>query len=143
MTYLYRQASTLEKQAIFELYRVVMSDYISQIWGWNEDWQTNDFSTHFNPEEITLVYKENELVAYSHIEIKNEQLYLRMIAIHPDQQRNGIGTKLLESLIASAKEQSKSIALEVFKINTQAKRLYEKYGFNVEGETDASYIMSL
>lgn len=143
MTYLYRQASTLDKQAIFELYRVVMSDYISQIWGWNEDWQTNDFSTHFNPEGITLVYKESELVAYSHIEIKNEQLYLRMIAIHPDQQRNGIGTKLLESLIASAKEQSKSIALEVFKINTEAKRLYEKYGFNVEGETAASYIMSL
>jgi len=128
---------------IFELYRVVMSDYISQIWGWNEDWQINDFSTHFNPEGITLVYKENELVAYSHIEIKNEQLYLRMIAVHPDQQRNGIGTKLLESLSATAKEQSKSIALEVFKINTEAKCLYEKYGFNVEGETDASYIMSL
>jgi len=58
-------------------------------------------------------------------------------------QRKGIGRKLLESFISSAKEQSKSVGLEVFKINTEAKRFYEGHGFKVEGETLNSYIMNL
>ncbi|MGZ4970804.1 MAG: GNAT family N-acetyltransferase [Methylobacter sp.] len=143
MTYSYRKASRTEKEAIFELYRVVMSAYMSTIWDWNETWQENDFATHFNPEGITLVYKANELVGYSHVENNNDQLYLRMIAIHPNYQRKGIGRKLLESFISSGKEQSKSVGLEVFKLNTEAKRFYEGHGFKVEGETLNSYIMSL
>jgi len=143
VTYSYRKASRIEKEAIFELYRVVMSGYISEIWGWNEEWQENDFATHFNPEGVTLVYKENELVGYSHIENNNDQLFLRMIAIHPNHQRQGIGKTLLESFISSGKEQSKSLSLEAFKINTEAKRFYERHGFNVEGETLNSYVMRL
>jgi len=39
MTYSYRKASRTEKEVVFELYRVVISAYISTIWGWNEAWQ--------------------------------------------------------------------------------------------------------
>lgn len=118
-----------------------MRSYVSEIWGWNEQWQENDFSAHFDPKDITLVHKERELVGYSHVENRNDQLFLRMIVVHPHHQRKGIGRKLLESVITSGKEQSKRIGLEVFKINTEAKKFYERYGFNVEGKTPSSYVM--
>lgn len=143
MTYSCRKATRLEKETIFELYRLVMSDYISKIWGWDENWQRNDFAKHFNPEGITVVYKENNLVGYCHIESINDQLFIRMIVIHPKHQRKGIGGKLLDSVISSGKEQSKSISLEVFKINIEAKEFYEKHSFNVDVETPNSYIMRL
>lgn len=142
MTYSYRKAEQTERDALFKLYCLVMRGYLSEIWGWDERWQENDFSTHFDPKGITLVHKEHELVGYSHVENRGDQLFIRMIVVHPHHQRKGIGSKLLESAIASGKEQSKSIGLEVFKINGEAKKFYERYGFNVESETTSSYVMS-
>ena len=99
-----------------------MRGCISEIWGWNDQWQENDFSTHFNPNGITLVHEERELVGYSHVENRGDQLFIRMIVVHPHHQRKAIGSRLLESAVASGKEQSKRIGLEVFKINDEAKR---------------------
>ncbi len=118
-----------------------MRGYISELWGWDDQWQENDFSAHFDPKCITLVHKKRELVGYSHVENRDGQLYIRMIIVHPHHQRRGIGSKLLETVIALGKEQSKRIGLEVFKINDDAKKFHEKHGFNVEGETPSSYVM--
>ena len=120
-----------------------MRGFISEIWGWDEQWQRNDFSAHFDPQGITLAHHEHALVGYSHVENQGGQLYIRMIVVHPRYQRKGIGSKLLESVIAAGEEQSKGIGLEVFKINHEAKKFYERYGFNVEDETSSSYVMCL
>lgn len=119
-----------------------MRDSISRIWGWDEQWQEKDFAAHFDPESIMLVYKEEELVGYSHVEDQGVQLYIRMLIVHPHYQGKGIGSKMLASVISSGRRQCKNIGLEVFKINNKAKEFYERYGFNVEGETPSSYIMS-
>lgn len=119
-----------------------MRGFISEIWGWDEQWQENDFSAHFDPKDITLVHKERELVGYSHVENRDGQLFLRMIVVHPHHQRKGIGRKLLESVIASGDEQSKGVELEVFKINDRAKKFYERFGFSVECENTTSYVMA-
>ncbi len=120
-----------------------MRSYVSKIWGWDEQWQESDFSAHFDPKGITLVHNGRELVGYSHVENRGDQLFLRMIVVHPHHQRKGIGGKLLESVITLGKEQSKRIGLEVFKINNEAKKFYERYGFNIEGKTASSYVMGL
>jgi ribosomal protein S18 acetylase RimI-like enzyme len=143
VTYSYQKAEQTEKEAIFKLYCLVMRSYVSEIWGWDEAWQDEDFSTYFDPKRIMLVHKERELVGYSHVENRDGQLFIRMIVVHPHHQRKGIGRKLLESVITSGKEQSKRIGLEVFKINHEAKKFYERHGFNVEGETSSSYVMGL
>lgn len=143
MPYAYRKAEHTESDVIFKLYSLVMREYVSAIWGWDEQWQENDFSTHFDPKGITLTHKEQELAGYSQVENRNGQLFIRMLVVHPHHQRKGIGRTLLDSVIASGKEQSKSIGLEVFKINGGAKQFYEMHGFNVAGETSSSYVMSL
>lgn len=90
-----------------------------------------------------MVYEENELVGYSHVENNNGQLYLRMMVIHPIHQKKGIGKRLLGLFISVGKKQSKSLVLEVFKINIEAKIFYEKYGFSVVSKTPASYVLRL
>lgn len=120
-----------------------MRDYISAIWGWDDQWQENDFSSHFDSEGIILAHREQELTGYSHVENRDGNIFIRMIVVHPLHQRKGIGSNLLESVIAAGMEQSKGLRLEVFKINYEAKKFYEKYGFNVEDETSSSYVMGL
>lgn len=142
MTYTFRNAEESDREAIYQLYRLVMRGFISEIWGWDEQWQRSDFSTHFDSKGITLALKGHELVGYSHIENQDGQIFIRMIVVHPHHQRNGIGTKLLASVIAAAGKKSRNVGLEVFKINEVAKAFYEKHGFNVEGETPSSLIMA-
>lgn len=141
VTYSYRKAKESDREAIYQLYCLVMRGFISEIWGWDEQWQRTDFSTHFDPKGITLAFQEHELAGYSHIENQDSLIFIRMIVVHPHHQRNGIGTKLLASVIGSAGKQSKRVGLEVFKINEVAKALYERHGFNVEGESPSSLIM--
>lgn len=143
MTYSYRKAGRAEGDAIFKLYCLVMRRSVSQIWVWDERWQKNDFFTHFDPEGITLVCRGRELIGYSQVENRDQLLFLRMIVVHPHHQRKGIGARLLGSVINSGREQSRKIGLEVFKINDEAKKFYEGYGFSVEGDTAHSYIMGL
>jgi ribosomal protein S18 acetylase RimI-like enzyme len=143
VTYIFRKATEIENEAIYKMYCVVMKGFISEIWGWDEKWQKNDFSTHFNAKEITVVYQRNKLVGYCHVENNNNQLYLRMMVVHPNHQNKEIGTKLLNVFICSGKKQSKSLRLQVFKINIRAKEFYEKHGFVIESENPTSYVMKI
>jgi ribosomal protein S18 acetylase RimI-like enzyme len=120
-----------------------MHGYISEIWGWDEHWQENDFSAHFDSKGITLAYKERVLAGYSQVENQDEQIFIRMIVVHPHHQRKGIGSKLLASVITSGKKQCKIVRLKVFKINEEAKKFYEMHGFTVESEISSSFNMCL
>jgi putative acetyltransferase len=57
------------------------------------------------------------------------------IAVHPDRQRQGIGTALLGALVDLADNwlNLRRLELTVFVDNAPARRLYEKLGFEVEG----------
>lgn len=120
-----------------------MRPYITDIWGWDPKWQKNDFSTHFEPEHISLVIADNQAVGYCQIEDQGQQLLIRMLLLVPEYQRQGIGTRLLNNVIQSAKAQSKSIKLYVFKRNLSARAFYERHGFRIENETSNSFIMGL
>lgn len=142
MSYSYRKAEESDREAIYQLYCCMMHSLIAEIWGWDEKWQRKDFSAHFDPQEITLVYHEHVLVGYSHVQNLADRLFIRMIVVHPDHQKKGIGRTLLESVVTLANQQSKVVGLEVFKINREVKKIYERYGFSVEDETPHSYVMS-
>jgi ribosomal protein S18 acetylase RimI-like enzyme len=137
----FQQATKHDKAAIFDLYCQVMKEYIAEIWGWDQEWQENDFTKHFSPGNITVVREENKVIGYSQIEDQGNQLYIRMLLLLPNQQRKGIGSRLLNAVIEKANAQSKGIALQVFKVNERARRFYEYHGFQVQGETPSSFTM--
>lgn len=56
------------------------------------------------------------------------------IAIAPDHLARGVGTLLLTHMLAAAKEQYAAVVLSV-RANNPARRLYERMGFVVFGET--------
>lgn len=138
----FQKATNHDQGVIFDLYCRVMKEYITEIWGWDQEWQENDFKKHFNPENITVIREENRAIGYSQIEDQGSQLYIRMLLLLPNHQRKGIGSRLLNAATEKAKAQSKCIALQVFKINEQAKRFYEHHGFHMQGETPNSFTMA-
>ncbi len=135
----FQEATKQDEAVIFDLYARVMKEYITEIWGWDQKWQENDFRKHFNPENITVARVENTVIGYSQVEDRGNQLFIRMLLLLPKYQRKGIGTRLLSAVIekakAKAKAQSKDIALQVFKVNERARNFYTHHGFQVQGET--------
>ncbi|MCW9025212.1 MAG: GNAT family N-acetyltransferase [Gammaproteobacteria bacterium] len=141
--YFFHEAAKNEEAILFDLYTRVMKEYITEIWGWDQKWQENDFSKHFNPENITVVREKGTMIGYSQVEDQGNQLYIRMLLVLPKYQRKSIGASLLSAVIEKARAESKSIALQVFKVNRQAKSFYEHCGFQVQGNTPSSFIMGL
>lgn len=57
--------------------------------------------------------------------------------VHADFRRQGIGQKLLETVLLDSKRFGfKELRLEVYKSNIAAQRLYEKLGFKYTGQVD-------
>ena len=103
------------------------------------------FSTPWSRKSITdsflhgtkfFLYKEQgETVGYMGLSCVLDEGYVTNIAVLPDYRRNGIASALLEACIKYAAEKElKFISLEVRKSNSAAIKLYEKFGFKVEGE---------
>ncbi len=140
--YSFRRANPEEQAQLFELYRSVMGGYIEQIWGWDSQWQKNDFSEHFDPERVTVVLCEEQAVGYVQVENHSGEHYIRMLLLAPEHRKKGLGANLLKRVIAAASEQNRGVKLQVFKINAPAKRFYERHGFKVVGETPTSLEMA-
>jgi len=59
--------------------------------------------------------------------------YIRRVVIHPDYRRHGVARRLMQALIAFAREQNLSfLDLHVFEQNLPAIRLYKSLGFKEE-----------
>jgi len=138
-----RQAMEQDREQLFMLYGKVLREHITSIWGWDDIWQRNDFDGHFKPQQITIFTVENKIVGYMELEDRIDLIWLRMIAILPENQNKRIGSGAMIALIDRANHQEKDIGLQVFKINTDAQRFYTRLGFTIIEETATHFVMRL
>ncbi len=82
---------------------------------------------------------EGSLVGYLICSRYAHVWHVMNVAVDPAYQRRGIASALLESLFAQADRPGAEYTLEVRPSNTPAIRLYERYGFRVEGLRKAYY----
>ncbi len=118
-----------------------MQDYIKEIWGWDESWQINDFSKAFEFVTTLVIESDAKFVGYYQIEKGEHSDFLRMLIIKPNMRSAGIGRQILERIQKESYDKGKSIALRVFKQNSDAKRFYIKNGWNVIAEEKEFYLM--
>lgn len=77
---------------------------------------------------------QNDIIGFAGLKFLLDEAHITNIATRIDKRKNGVGSKLLESLINRAKEEaSVLITLEVNTENLPAINLYKKYGFEILG----------
>jgi len=137
-----RAATPEDASFLFQLQCATMKAYVVQTWGeWDETWQSRYFRERFDPASTQIVVVQGQDAGVLWVERCPTEFFLRSIAILPAFQRHGIGTWLIQSLIAEAHGQGLPVMLRVLKVNP-ARRLYERLGFHITGETDSHYLMS-
>jgi len=143
MIYTYSKAKDSDMEVLYKAFTTVMKEFIIDIWGWDEEWQLNDFINHYIADHIIVVKNNSHIVGYCQFEELSSHIFISMLIILPEHQSKGIGSKLILMLKKRSSDKAKSLQLNVFKINIKAKLFYEKQGFKVTDETDTSYVMEI
>jgi ribosomal protein S18 acetylase RimI-like enzyme len=64
-----------------------------------------------------------------------------MLCVVPEYQGKGVGNALLKAFIHNCSAKQQDVTLGVFKINTDARRFYERLGFEMMKVTSTHYRM--
>jgi len=127
---------------LYGLHATTMKDYVSQTWGnWDDAWQSQHFREHFDPSICKMIVLKGIDIGVIAVSRQTSEIFLSNIQLLPAYQNQGIGGQLIEMLIGEAAWKDIPITLQVLKVNP-ARKLYERLGFSVTGETETHYQMS-
>lgn len=98
----------------------------------SDPWSEQSFRDSLKMESALFLVaeEENEIAGYAGMYLILDEGDITNIAVFQKWKRRGVGTKLLNELLAEAKRRgAAAVTLEVRKGNTPAIALYEKTGF--------------
>ncbi len=126
---------------LWSLKRETMRTYVEQTWGkWDDDWQAERFRQNFRPDHVQVIVLDGHDAGLLHVVRSPEEIRLVNIQISPEFQNRGLGTEVMHRLLAEARREKLPLRLQVLKVNP-ARRLYERIGFTVAGETETHFQM--
>ena len=134
-----RKAQNYDLDLTFTIKRNALSEYLEQLWGWNQEAQYEFHQEHFNPNNFQIIEVSNSPIGYLETQQSKDFLFLSNLMILKEFQGKGIGKSILEDLL----KYNSCIELEVLKVNFLAKRFYEHSGFIVIEEKEDVFRMKL
>lgn len=145
MEYTFRDCTLEDFDFLFDLKKQNFKWYVDKIWGWIDDEQKkrleDDLKNHLSHKKIIIIEGKKAGVYASHI-TENGDFFINEISLLKEYQRKGIGKRILEKQLKQNREKKIRTILQVFKDNP-AKKLYEKLGFKIYGETQTHYLMEV
>jgi len=141
INYLLKPAAMGHYDFIYHVKKLTLKEHIEKIWGWDEEYQQNDFRECFIPEKNKIIVSENEDIGYLEINEEDNIVYIVELEILPEYQGRGIGSSIISDIVEYAGASQKRVRIGCFKINRGAKRVYERLGFKVIEETETHYIL--
>jgi GNAT superfamily N-acetyltransferase len=116
-----------------DLYFETMRGMIERLFGWDQAREERNFAGFFKVDEVRIITADGQDVGWIQEQVENRRINLGSFYVMPTMQGRGIGTKVLDILLARAADQSKAMTLAVVKINP-ARHFYEKRGFRFTHE---------
>jgi ribosomal protein S18 acetylase RimI-like enzyme len=102
--------------------------------------QSHHYRTHFASADFDIILVDGCPAGRLYVERRADELRLIEIALLPAFRGAGIGTRLLQELVAEAAAAGKPLQLHVEKFNP-ALRLYERLGFRRLGDCGVYWFM--
>lgn len=135
-----RASTETDASFVNNLTRVVMSEYVEATWHSAHERERYYQLNVFNQASTRII--QYGTVDIGRISVKEFSDHILFDEVHllPDYQRRGIGTVLLQELLAQAKDKQLPVRLMVLRANP-ARRLYERLGLTVYNEDHERYYM--
>ena len=122
------------------LYFETMRGMIERLFGWDQTREERNFAGFFKVDEVRIIIADGQDVGWIQEQVEDRTINLGSFYVTPAMQGRGIGTKVLDILLARAADQSIAMTLAVVKINP-ARYFYEKRGFRITHEDQHKFFM--
>ena len=96
---------------------------------WQFDLQRREYDWRFPDAAYYVVMVDQQPAGRIWVGTDNEQIRLLDIGLLPEFQNRGVGTALLQRLIAYSASERKALRHMIFVLNNNAERFYERLGF--------------
>lgn len=140
--YQLRNANENDYNFTFNLFKTVYKDYVIKFWNNRQvEFEKYFCDSLFKVEHMQIILHDDKEIGVLQLIKKEKELYIEEIQIDPNNQSKGIGTEIINDIKKAAFQSNFSVGLMVLKLNNRARKLYEKLGFKVVGETESHYVM--
>jgi ribosomal protein S18 acetylase RimI-like enzyme len=132
-----RPATPADAEFCYRLHKAAMGEYITAIWGWDEQVQRAFQERAFNPHRWQIITAGQADIGMLDVDYRPGEIYLARIEIHPGHQGQGIGTRIISALVEEAERKGQQLVLDVLTVNRRAQALYRRLGLTeVTGHGD-------
>jgi ribosomal protein S18 acetylase RimI-like enzyme len=146
-----RSVTPEDEDILLKIYASTREEEMQQAVGWSREqkeiflrWQMemqrNDYEKRFPKADYQIILFAGEPAGRLWVGRTPEQIRLLDIAILPEFQNRKIGTYLLRKLIEESEATGIPLRHMIFKLNTAARRFYERLGFRLI-EDDRMYLL--
>lgn len=133
-----RSARADEVEWLYSLHRAAFEARVVELFGpWDEVAQRAMWANRNPANTIEVVIVDGRRVGAVHTRVE-DTFEVDLIEVHPDQQSAGIGGAVLRRLIARAGDLDVTLRTH---LGSPALRLYERVGFEVEGESETHHLL--
>ena len=98
-----RSATVLDRERLYDIHREALGPYIEQTWGWDEDWQDENFRKTYDITGLSVIQCDGREVGFMQVSRARDATVLQNIEIEPAYQGRGIGTMLVRALVEDAR----------------------------------------
>lgn len=120
----------------FAVTEAAMRGYVEQTWGaWQHDVQFDNHAKSFNPATHQVISVGGAAAGLIAVATTASHVQLEKLYLLPAFRNHGIGSQVLQSVLARAAAQRKPVRLRVLAVNTAAQRFYARHGFVVTDTT--------
>lgn len=137
-----RPVVAADRDFLFDMHRQTMFEYVDAVWGWDDEVQNRFFDDRFVLDgRRQIVRVDDQDVGMVEIREEPNRIVLANIRILPQWQSRGLGRAIIRSLLARGAATERPVVLSCLKVNSRARRLYEREGFMVVAETPTNVHM--
>lgn len=136
-----RPAMPEDRNFLYQLKKEVNLGYISAIWGWDEDYQQEEFDRDFQKRvEFSVIVSDDADAGFLQLQRGADFLNVAEIHLLPAFRGQGLGTAVLRYIQALGDKEELPVLIGCFRANQGARDLYLRLGFQPAGESDTHYL---
>lgn len=146
-----RTVTPFDENLLLKIYASTREEEMRQATGWTDEqketflrWQLEmqrrDYEKRFPEADYQIILFEGKPAGRLWVGRTPEQIRLLDIALLPEFQNRRIGTYLLRKLINESEQTGVPLRHMIFKLNTGARRFYERLGFRL-AEDEHMYLL--
>lgn len=137
-----RASTEADADFVNNLTRMAMSKYVEATWHTTQERDSYYLSNLFDQNNTRIIQYGTVDIGRISVKQFSDHILFEEIHLLPDYQRRGIGTLLLQELLAHAKKKQLPVRLMVLQVNP-ARQLYERLGFSIYSEDRERYYMEM